>query len=527
MHPARATRPSHAEIARPRSKAMDGAARDIFVISDLHIGDGGARDNFESGKKTPELRAFLDHVGSEGGELFLLGDVFELWQMNLSLLLVKRRALLDQLASLPLVYVPGNHDVDLLHFIDTDFLHHPFFACMRAPFGRELGGRRFRFCHGHESDPFNAGNDPGFGRMLSIFAGLFEDQNGSPVLRSGESVEDVLEQFGDSMLTIWKHALATVSQRGARGEARGDVRPGSALTPVQSPGRLGEHVVGVRAELERGDHDVAVLGHTHKAGRIGDWYFNSGAWAGPLNSFLRISPDGHVRYLEWKDGRAVEREMPVVLPGAKPGGAPRPAKNPVAAARSAVRALFPRPTRPERSRWILIAQGALAISVGAGALTISVGHGASAGWRLLVSAFAAYALLDGALSLVGASREPPVRRLLSLVRGVASVLLGLLVLRRGHVVEIFVILAGISAFIAGALRVAASVVLKGMVESRWLFAAGAGAMLAGLVLLAMPASAVLLKLVLAGYLCYYGAGELMAGIFGQRLPRAAGSRALA
>jgi UDP-2,3-diacylglucosamine pyrophosphatase LpxH len=55
---------------------MDHAARDIFVISDLHLGDGGARDNFEMGKKTPQLRAFLDHVGSEGGELFVLGDLF-------------------------------------------------------------------------------------------------------------------------------------------------------------------------------------------------------------------------------------------------------------------------------------------------------------------------------------------------------------------------------------------------------------------------------------------------------------------
>lgn len=499
----------------PGGNAMDNAARDIFVISDLHIGDGGARDNFDTGKKTPQLRAFLDHVGSEGGELFVLGDLFELWQMNLSLLLVKRRELLDQLAALRLIYVPGNHDVDLRHFIGTDLLNHPFFSCMRAPFVRELGGKRFRFCHGHESDPFNAGDDPGFGRMLAIFAGIFEDQNGSPLLTSGESVEDVLEQFGESMLTIWKRSLATVNQR----VGRGDALPGSALTPAQNPNRLGEHVIGVRAELERDAHDVAVLGHTHKPGRIGDWYFNSGSWAGPANSFLRISPDGHVRYLEWKDGRAIEREMPVVLPVAEPGRAPPKAENPIAAAVAAARTLFPKPTRPERSRWVLIAQGALAIAVGAGALTITVGHGSSAGWRLLVSAFAAYALIDGSLSLLGASREPPVRRLLSLSRGVASLLLGLVVLRRGYVVEIFVILVGLWAFISGALRVAASIVLKGMVESRWLLVAGTGSMLASVVLLSLPASATLLKFVLAGYLCYYGAGELLAGIFGQRLPR--------
>ncbi|MGK3993768.1 DUF308 domain-containing protein [Sorangium sp. So ce1024] len=491
---------------------MDGAARDIFVISDLHIGDGGARDNFEAGKKTPELRAFLDHVGSEGGELFLLGDVFELWQMNLSLLLVKRRALLDHLAALRLVYVPGNHDVDLLHFIDTDFLHHPFFARMRPPFVRELGGKRFRFCHGHETDPFNAGDEPGLGRMFSILAGVVEDENGSPLLRSGESVEDVLEEFGDSILTIWKRTLETVSRRVTEREVCAE----GALTPAQNPDRLSEHVAGVRAALRAGAHDVAVLGHTHKAGCIGGWYFNSGSWAGPLNSFLRISPDGHVRYLEWKHGRAVEREMPVVLPDAEPGRGRPAAKNPVGAAVSAVRTLFPKPTRPERSRWVLISQGVLAIAVGASTLTISVGQGASAGWRLLVTAFGVYALLDGAMSLLGASREQPVRRLLSLVRGVASLLLGLVVLLRGHAVEIFVILVGLWAFLSGALRVAASVVLKGMVESRWLAIAGVGSMLAGIILLSLPASAGLLKLALAGYLCYYGAGELLAGIFGQR-----------
>jgi UDP-2,3-diacylglucosamine pyrophosphatase LpxH/uncharacterized membrane protein HdeD (DUF308 family) len=495
-------------------------AGDIFVISDLHLGDGGVRDKFEAGGKTPQLRAFLDHVGSEGGELFILGDLFELWQMNLSLLLVKRRELLDHLAALPLVYVPGNHDVDLAHFISTDFFEHPFFRSMRAPFHRELGGRRYRFFHGHETDPWNAGDDPGFGRMLAIFAGVFEDENGSALLASGEGVGDVLEQFGESMLTIWTCAAATVKGRPAD-TAKRDVRPNAALTPAQDPDRLVEHVAGVRADRDERGYDVAVLGHTHKPGRIGDWYYNSGSWTGRRNSFLRISPDGEVRHLEWKDGRAVEHAMPVVLPDARPSDEAAAKKNPFTAAVSAARTLLPRPTKPERSRWILIAQGALALALGAATLTVSVGQGSSAGWRLLVSAFGAYAVLDGAMSLLGASRERPVKRLLSRVRGVASLLLGLVVLRRGYTAEIFVVLVGVSAFITGALRVAASVVFQRMVDSKWLFLVGIGSMLAGLVLLFFPTSAVLLKFVLAGYLAYYGAGELLAGIFGRRPRRAA------
>ncbi len=493
-------------------------ARDIFVVSDLHLGDGSLRDKFEVGDKTRELLAFLDHVGGEGGELFILGDLFELWQMNMSLLFVKRMEILDHLAALDVTYVPGNHDVDLAHFIGTDFLAHPFFAHMRAPFVRVLGGRRFRFFHGHETDPFNATDSPGFGRMLAIFAGVFEDENGSPLLSCGEGVGDVLEQFGESMLTIWKAATAALGVA-ARGEAETKPTPTAALTPAQDPDRLTEHVAGVEADLAKGEYDVAVLGHTHKPGRIGHHYFNSGSWVGRRNPFLRISPEGDVRYLEWEKGRASERVMPLVLPPGKPGRMPRPPVNPFDAAVAAARTLFPRPRKPEQARAWLIVQGVLALAVGLGALALSLHEGPAAGWRMLVSAFGAYALLDGGLSLVSSFREPPWKRLLSRVRGVASFLLGVIVLRRGYAVEIFVILFGMWAFVTGALRIAASVVFRRMVDARWLLIVGSGSVLAGLVLLLFPASATALKFVLTGYLCYYGAGELLAGIFGQRLPR--------
>lgn len=508
----------------PTSPQHHGLSGDIFVISDLHLGDGGRRDNFEAGRKTPQLHAFLDYVASEGGELFVLGDLFELWQANLSLMLVKRRELLDHFARLRLTFVPGNHDIDLVHFIGTDFLMHPFFARMSPPLVRELGGRRFRFLHGHETDPFNSGDAPGFGRMLTIFAGVFEDENGSPLLTSGESVEEILEQFGESMLTIWQYSMATMRKRYGEKE----VRPTSALTPAQSPGRLWEHVAGVRADLERGGYDVVVLGHTHKPGRIGDWYFNSGSWVGPRNPFLRISADGHIRYLEWKDGRAREEEMPVVLPDVAPEvAAPRAAQSPFEAARSAARTLFPRPTKPDRARWGLLVQGVLALALGLATLTVSIGQGSTAGWRVLVTAFGIYALIDGATSLLGATRERPIKRLLSRLRGVASLLLGLVVLRRGYAVEIFVVLVGLWAFVSGALRVAASVAFWTLVDSRWLLIAGVGSMLAGLVLLLFPSSGPMVKYVLSACLCYYGLGELMASIFGQRLPRMRGSPARA
>jgi UDP-2,3-diacylglucosamine pyrophosphatase LpxH/uncharacterized membrane protein HdeD (DUF308 family) len=497
--------------------------RDIFVISDLHLGDGGVRDNFEAGGKTPELRSFLDYVGSEGGELFVLGDLFELWQVSMSRLFVKRRELLDQLALLDLVYVPGNHDIDLAHFLDTDFLAHPFFRHMRAPFSRELGGKRYRFFHGHEVDPFNASDDPGFGRMLTIFAGIFEDQNGSPFLPSGESAEDVLEQFGDSMLTLWKTAMTTIG----RGRAGKDMVPSETLTPAQNPDRLGEHVRGVATDRASRGYDVAVLGHTHKPGRIDDWYFNSGSWAGAKNSFLRIGPDGFVRYLEWVKGRAVEHAMPVVVAEASRARTTRVlAKHPFEVPLAAVRTLFPRPRKPERARLALLAQGVLALALGIGTLFIGISKGSTEGLRLLVTTFGVYALVDGALSLASAFRETPLRAILFRVRGVAGFILGIVVLRRGYIVDVFVILVGIWAFLTGALRVAASRVFQRFVRSTWMFVVGAISMIAGLVLLMLPTSAALLKYALATYLCYYGLTEVWAAVFGRRAsaPSSAGER---
>ncbi len=92
----------------------------------------------------------------------------------------------------------------------------------------------------------------------------------------------------------------------------------------------------------------------------------------------------------------------------------------------------------------------------------------------------------------------------------------MVVLRRGQAVDVFVILVGLSAFIAGALRVAAALVFRRLVDSPWLTLAGAGAMIAGLVLLLLPPRRALLKIVLSGYLCYSGSGELLAGVFGRK-----------
>ena len=342
---------------------------------------------------------------------------------------------------LPLVYVPGNHDVDLAalhrHRVSSSIRSSqtcggPSTASSAAALPL-LPRTRDRPLQRRASIPASA-------TCSTIFAGLFEDQNKSPLLASGETVEAVLEQFGESMLALWTCATAGVSAQLGIDQS---LEPRETLTPVQNPDRLRQHVDDMRVARERERWDVAVLGHTHKLGRVGDWYHNSGTWVGAKDSFLRIDPEGHVRYFEWKEGHALELEAPCVFPD----GATE--KNPLKKAAASVRLLFPRPTRPERSRLVLMAQGALALGLGVWGFIHTFTHARTSAVSTLIWAFGLYALGDGTLSLLAASRQQPVKRLLDRMRGSVSILLGLVFLTKRESLEVFAVLVGMWALLEG------------------------------------------------------------------------------
>ena len=56
----------------------------IFCVSDLHLCDRGYRDNFAVEGREARFYKFLDYVEAEGGQLYVLGDLFDWWQANLS-----------------------------------------------------------------------------------------------------------------------------------------------------------------------------------------------------------------------------------------------------------------------------------------------------------------------------------------------------------------------------------------------------------------------------------------------------------
>jgi UDP-2,3-diacylglucosamine pyrophosphatase LpxH len=274
-------------------------ARTIYVVSDLHMGDGGPRDNFAFDNKAQQFSLFLDFVEANNGELFVLGDLFEFWQANISRAIMERMSFLDRMAKMQARYVIGNHDEDFEELVGTGFLKHPFFEQMSGPFTRTIGGKVFQFMHGHELDPFNRDGTPGWGRIMAILAGIIEDRKGSPLLSAGGVTEKSLLRLSRGFMWMWNVSVNRLEKSQTR-----QMPPGfeEFLTPAQSP----EKVKGILAlyqkdRLRRG-YDVLVAGHTHKADSRGGWYYNSGCWVGLRNHFLRIEPDASVFVCEWKNG---------------------------------------------------------------------------------------------------------------------------------------------------------------------------------------------------------------------------------
>lgn len=269
---------------------------DIFVVSDLHMGDGGPRDNFSVDNKLKKFNRFLDYVQDCGGELILLGDVFEFWQANIGHVLAHHMELIDRFADMQATYVVGNHDADFTDLIGTNVLGHPFFQRMSGPFERTIGGKRFKFMHGHELDPFNRDGTPRWGRILAILGGILEDRKGSPLLSAGGFTEKSLLKVSRGFMWIWNNSV-NLFEKSELHEKRHSMA--ESLTPAQDPAKIKGILSLYHGDKLKEGYDCLVTGHTHRAGLFQDWHCNSGCWVGLRTTFLRIQPDGNIHVCEW------------------------------------------------------------------------------------------------------------------------------------------------------------------------------------------------------------------------------------
>ena len=252
--------------------------------------------------KAQKFGRFLDYVESREAELFVLGDLFEFWQANISRVLVHRMDLIDRLAQMEAVYVVGNHDADFEALIGTDVLGHPFFKRMSGPFEKTIAGKRFKFMHGHELDPFNRDGTPRWGRILAILGGILEDRKGSPLLSAGGHTEKTLLKVSRMFMWLWNKSV-NLFEKSERHEKPHSLA--ESLTPAQDPTKIKGILSLYHANKLKEGYDYLVAGHTHRAGLFQDWYCNSGCWVGLRTTFLRIGADGQIEVCEWKDDKPV------------------------------------------------------------------------------------------------------------------------------------------------------------------------------------------------------------------------------
>jgi len=210
-------------------------------------------------------------------------------------ILEKRRPLLDRLARMESVYIPGNHDETADELADPRQPAHPFFERTAGAFTKTIGEKRFKFMHGHEVDPLITPRVQSLGRLLGSCGAALEFRSGACLL-SNDQITEILMEVGEQMLRLWR-ALANQLNRAAC-ECR-HLAPAHPIASMNRRIRMHRMLTRYYEDKQRDFYDVAIVGHTHKAGGFGNWYFNSGSWTGKSNNYLRISPAGDVKVFDW------------------------------------------------------------------------------------------------------------------------------------------------------------------------------------------------------------------------------------
>ena len=247
--------------------------RPFFVVSDLHAGDRGLRDSFAYQDREKQFGEFLQYVKAQQGRLIIAGDLLDCWEFNVSKVLTLRRPLLDRLADMGATYILGNHDADLNYFVGGDLLNHSLIRAACHSVDLTVNGKTIRVIHGHEADPYCVSDTPGVGRITAILTGIAEDKHGGPMASKYKTI---------AQKVVGPMDRAVSHLNWLRGKPSREKQLNQALKAIKDD-----------------SCHILISGHTHKPGRIGDWYYNSGTWAEFTNSFIRIDPDGTVGVFDW------------------------------------------------------------------------------------------------------------------------------------------------------------------------------------------------------------------------------------
>jgi UDP-2,3-diacylglucosamine pyrophosphatase LpxH len=295
---------------RPRVIETVPDDQPIWLVSDLHLGDGTPSDAFFG--KDRQLTALVRRVQRQGGLLVVAGDALDVQQAwTLTRILRAHQDLLGAMSDLArqgrLVYVVGNHDSDIslykdiLHFRVCDALH---------------VGTSALITHGHENDPFIGSHLEG-SNVATRFHHLMERYLDTWLrLPLGE-----FYNFPNRLMfwMIHKSGLMTLAMRAALervgvqgwGQRSLDHLDYWARTNMGDPMCMLNPVL---RRLEEGPWSWMVCGHSHLPGVVphprvpGKHYVNLGSWTFGSSQYA-VWDGTRFEVKDWMSGRAYGDEL--------------------------------------------------------------------------------------------------------------------------------------------------------------------------------------------------------------------------
>ena len=306
--------------------------KNIYCISDLHIGNRTYRDNFSETDLVKPFLSFLSFIEQTQSKLIIVGDLFELWQNTVGDVLQANNDIIKILGRLDVCYIVGNHDADLLSLNDGGFLAGELgdmIICNRnkngvlcSEYTKQVGDAKYVFKHGHDVDGANLGNIPGLGRLLTIFAGMVKDYIKCDAKLKTYEVENVLEvipEYAAGALSKIKETYEEVISLGGL-FGKSDDRVNKSMLEG-SEARIDDfkrmhtfvkyfplfyqmtvdlkkcNSIDSKANIEAlkikfieeyNHENVLVTGHTHNPCYDGNWYWNTGRWDNKSLDVLEI-----------------------------------------------------------------------------------------------------------------------------------------------------------------------------------------------------------------------------------------------
>ena len=292
----------HQELSLDHSK--------IYVISDVHLGDGTRSDVFLQKRDT--LRSLIKKIGEEKAHLVIAGDLVDFHQgWSIDRIITANAVLFRELSDLAkesgVTYIWSAQDYDLSYFVEL----FSFVTCSEVVIPSTDASPKIRIQQGHLYDP-QIGKElhttPNIQKTVHITERFL-----------GTWLRSPLEFFPtmENRVALWMvHKIALVQRWCVRKNIanKWTTSIGKWLQAV-AQGQIGNNYQvfsTVQETIHNIDADVLVTGHSHVPGvvQMGEkTYINTGSWTFDATQYLVIDREaGTLELWDWNRQERIHNE---------------------------------------------------------------------------------------------------------------------------------------------------------------------------------------------------------------------------